>query len=181
MTRPRLLLPAALMATALALAGWATPARADHIATYTLTSAAGLAPPDPSSGPQVVLEVDPMGAVVAPVVNGITETPLQILPNGSDGFEFSNLVVGLKNTTNPPEQLVGLTFGNSGLAPGGVLNFGLNISDSVIGSPTLTSLTPGITVVPLSVNTPEPLSLVLWSTLAGACLWRARRVGWHRR
>jgi hypothetical protein len=179
---------------ALVLAGRLTPVSAASTtgtATYTLTAPDGLPPADPSSsGPQVVAQITPLGSVVPPTLpNGDEGSPLTILPD-SHGFDQANLVVGLKDNTSPPQQLLGLAFDGSGLAAGGLLHFSLSIDKSLTTPPALESLTPGVTIVsdpttptnpptgggPTEVNTPEPLSVLLWSLLAGLGLVRARAV-----
>lgn len=185
----------AVGAAVLVLAGRSPLVRADSIsndtATYTLTAPGGL--PDPgtsASGPQVVAEVVPTGGVVAPSISSgnPTGTPLTILPD-SHGFDQSSLVVGLKDTgTTPDQQLFGLAFNNGGLQPDGLLHFALSIASALSSPPALESLTPGVTITldkastpstpptgdPTAVNTPEPLSVLVWSLLAGGGLVRAR-------
>jgi hypothetical protein len=183
-----------VFAAVLILGAWSTAVYAGSaagMASYDLTIPSGLPAADPSSsGPQVVAEVIPMGSVVPPTLPGGSQgSPLTILPD-SHGFDQSNLVVGLKNSTNPSEQLLGLAFDNSGFAPGGLLHFSLNINSSLTAPPELVSLTPGVTINPevtttatstaagasdpLAHNIPEPLSVIVWSLLAGAGLVRAR-------
>jgi hypothetical protein len=161
-------------------------------ATYTLTSAAGLPVPAANiSGPQVEALVEPPGGVVPPTgSDGSTESPLQIL-SGSTGFDQSQLVVALKNTTSSsgqPEQMFGLVFFGQGLAAGGVLNFSLTTDSSLTTPPTLESLTPGVTITldsftpdsgssgsssgAATVGNPEPLSMLIWALLSG--------IGFHR-
>jgi hypothetical protein len=175
-------------------------------ASYTLTSSAGLPVPGTNiSGPQVEALILPPGGVMPPTSgSGTQESPLTIL-SGSHGFDPSQLVVALKNATSSsgqPEQMFGLVFFGQGLAPGGVLNFSLSIEKSLANDPPqLQVLTPGVTITPESGTSspppssppanggsppsagevPEPLSLVLWSALAGAALVRARSLGRSRR
>ncbi len=125
-------------------------------------------------------------------------SPLTVL-SGSSGFDQSQLVVALKNTTSStgtPEQLFGLVFFGQGLAAGGVLNFSLTTDSSLSTPPVLTSQTPGVTITLDAVSSsptdtgstgnsgdgggggspkvPEPLSLLVWSALACAGLLRVR-------
>ena len=120
-------------------------------------------------------------------------SPLAIV-NGSLGFDQSNLQVFL----SPPDattQGLALQFANGGLKPGGVLNFKVSLdpgttsmippiltlqppdADLSSTAPNLMTYTPAFAnAAPgsSSANTPEPVSLVLWSALAGAGLLRAR-------
>lgn len=120
-------------------------------------------------------------------------SPLAIV-NGSFGFDRSNLQVFL----SPPDattQGLALQFANGGLAPGGKLNFKVSLDPTTTSmtTPTLTlqppdadlsavapnlfSYTPGSANAgpdPAIANTPEPVSLVLWSALAGAGMLRVR-------
>ncbi len=107
------------------------------------------------------------------------------------------------NAAGNSAQFLGLTFFNNGLTTSQQLVFSLNVADPS-NPPTLVSDTPGVTisqllppppvvttpaptdtstsVTPTAVpstssdvtNTPEPLSLALWSILGGAGLLRAR-------
>jgi hypothetical protein len=151
--------------------------------------------PNPPA-PQFTAVVEPVGIVPPP--SGSTTGPLTILP-GSSGFDTSNLNVYLGNIPSDPnatitQQALGLSFYGQGLAAGGVLNFSLSIDKSLANNPPqLQSLTPGISIrldgvtdnsssspvtaagnPPTSAQVPEPLSLVVWSALAGAVLLRAR-------
>ena len=119
-------------------------------------------------------------------------SPLSIV-NGSFGFDQSNLQVFL-SPADPATQGLALQFANGGLAPGGVLNFKVSLDPSTTSmipptlslqppdadlsstAPNLLSYTPVYANAALgaAASTPEPVSLVLWSTLAGAGLLRAR-------
>jgi hypothetical protein len=142
--------------------------------------------------PQIGAIIDPAGGVVTPATSS-TQGPLTILP-GSHGFSTSGVFDFLANGTNPttgqPEQALGLSFYGQGLAAGGVLNFSLNVANAS-NPPQLQSQTSGVTITldPASSSTsssssssssadagsvPEPLSLLLWSALAGAGLLRVR-------
>jgi hypothetical protein len=139
--------------------------------------------------PQVVASIDPTNSVV-PTQNG-SVSPLTILP-GSSGFDPDGLVDSLSTD----HTKLGLIFFNSGISSGGVLNFALSVDKTVSSTPpVLTSLTPGVSIAlektpsspptttpvtggsnPVTVNTPEPLSLLVWSALAGLGLVRVRRL-----
>jgi hypothetical protein len=119
-------------------------------------------------------------------------SPLSIV-NGSFGFDQSNLQVFL-SPADPTTQGLALQFANGGLAPGGTLNFKVSLDPSVTSmtAPTLVLQPPDadlsvtapnlLSYTPVSANaapfvggnTPEPVSLVLWSALAGVGLLRAR-------
>jgi len=167
-------------------------------ATYTLTSSAGLPVPGANiTGPQVEALVVPPGGVVPPTSStGAQQSPLTIL-SGSSGFDASQLVVALKDTTSSTgvaEQMFGLVFFGQGLAAGGVLNFSLTTESSLSTPPVLESLTPGVSITLDSASSstsgsgssatpdvggggprvPEPLSLLIWSALACAGLLRVR-------
>jgi hypothetical protein len=192
--------PLTMMVAALAMSLGSRPmsTQADTIVTYTpLTSSAGIPIPGTNlAAPQVEYLVTPPGGVDPPVSStGAQESPLTINA-GSTGFDESQLVVALKSTTSStgaPEQILGLVFFGQGLAAGGVLNFSLS---TATGStpPELTLVGPNTYGLPLTLdpvtnaspdgsgggnggisnNAPEPLSLVIWSALACAGLWRAR-------
>ena len=108
--------------------------------------------PDASSqGPQVVALVTPTGGIVPPTLaDGTQGTPLTVLPDSS-GFDSSQLVVALKDTTSAagqPEQMFGLAFYGQGLQTGGVLHFALSIDSSLASNPpALQSQTPGIVIM----------------------------------
>lgn len=167
-------------------------------ADYTLTSVNGLPTPSVNiSGPQIEALIIPPGGVVPPTSStGATLSPLTVMP-GSTGFDPSQLVVALKNTTSStgqPEQMFGLVFFGQGFAAGGRLNFSLSIAQSLASTPPLLEvLTPGISIAPVTQANgsgsstggssggqpianaiPEPLSLAIWSTAALAMLLRAR-------
>jgi hypothetical protein len=159
-------------------------------ATYRLTSTTSLPVPDASvQGPQVVAAILPPGSVVPPTLaDGSQGSPLTVLPD-STGFDPNQLVVALKDTTNSsgqPEQMFGLVFFGQGLKPGGVLHFALSVNSALASNPpVLESLTPGVSIVPDPIATgtdggsgsggttppvgneiPEPVSMVLWSSVA---------------
>lgn len=137
----------------------------------------------------VVSTVVPPNAIQP--INAST-SPLSIV-NGSFGFDQSNLQVFL----SPPDattQQIAVLFANGGLAPGGVLDFKVSLDPSYnsMTAPTLTLQAPFadlsatapqlMAYTPTSANaapaapasTPEPVSVALWSALAGAGWLRAR-------
>jgi hypothetical protein len=173
---------------------------ADYTLTSTSAIAAPTGPP-PTAGtsnvttPQVVALIEPAGGVVTPAATS-TQGPLTIMP-GSQGFTSSGVYDFLLSTTDQngnPLQALGLSFFGHGLAAGGVLNFSLNVTNAN-DPPLLVSQTSGVSIVldatsasssssssstssSTSSNippasTPEPLSLFLWTILAGAGFVRA--------
>jgi hypothetical protein len=179
---------------AIGIAGVADRAQASGLATYSFTNTSS------GSITQVVAEIQPAGAVAPPTAN---VSPLTILP-GSTGFDSTQLIDSLGSGTlanGNPLQVLELQFNGGGLAPGGVINFGLSLASTFTGpSPTLMidSPTTGIQQLPFtppagtgtdgtgtgsqtgggspSVTNaiPEPISLTLWSVAAGLGLLRAR-------
>ncbi len=174
---------------------------ADYTLTSTTNIAAPSGPP-PTAGasnvttPQVVALIDPAGGVVTPAATS-TQGPLTILP-GSQGFTSSGVYDFLLSTTDQngnPLQALGLSFFGQGLKAGGVLNFSLNVTNAN-DPPLLLSQTSGVSIVldatgssttnssssssssssstAQATTTPEPLSLLLWTTLAGAGFMQAR-------
>jgi hypothetical protein len=139
------------------------PVRAASLTTvdYELTSASGLpAPSSSTSGPQVVFAVQPPGSIIPPTLSDGTQgSPLTIL-NTSSGFDQSQLIVALRSIpasgSTGSQQQFGLSFMGQGLqstANGGKLDFSLSVDPSQ-AIPTLTTTTPGISVVQLP--TPAP-------------------------
>ena len=125
-------------------------------------------------------------------------SPLAIV-NGSFGFDQSNLQVFL-SPADATTQGLALQFVNGGLAPGGTLNFKVSLDPhyNSMTAPTLALQPPDadlsatapnlMSYAPASANaapgatlTPEPMSLALWSALAGAGLLRARAFRRSRR
>jgi hypothetical protein len=128
-------------------------------------------------------------------------SPLTILA-GSSGFNSKDLSVALGDGTDPTGkaiQALQLNFGAAGFSPGGVLNFSLSLNPSFNGTlqlllppdsnglkllafaPTTTSGSTSTTsgngsqtgtVTQNSV--PEPLSIAVWTSLAGLGWIRAR-------
>jgi hypothetical protein len=149
----------------------------------------------PNIAPQVVALIEPAGGVVTPASSS-SVGPLTILA-GSHGFNASGVfdyLATTKDTNGNPLQALGLSFYGQGLASGangGILNFSLNVANQST-PPQLVSQTPGVTIAlqPASdsssntktgtgtsisvAETPEPLSVLVWSALAGAGLLRAR-------
>ncbi len=157
--------------------------------------------------PQVVALVEPAGGVVTPASSS-PSGPLTVIPSGSQGFNQSLVYDYLASTTaqnGSPLQALGLSFygqGLASLAKGGILNFSLDVANQN-SPPQLVSQTPGVTISLQSSDTssgstsdtgtststgsgtigtasiPEPLSVLIWSTLVGAGLLRARV--WRKR
>jgi hypothetical protein len=181
---------------AVAAAGLAGRAGAASIASYQLKNTGT------GTATQVLAEIDPAGSVFAP--SGSSQSPLTVL-NGSSGFNAAGLTVAIgtgKLANGDPLQVLNLQFDKSGFAPGGVLDFSLNLGSTYTGpTPTLiledptTGLAPaGLSLLPFtppptntgggsgssgggtppSNNVPEPVSLALWSVAAGLGLLRAR-------
>jgi hypothetical protein len=132
----------------------------------------------------VLMSIVPPGAVVPP---DPSISPLTVLP-GSSGFNPSDLKVLLGNGTTPTGgdfQALKLDFGPGGFQPGGRLYFSLNLSPSFNGMLQLilpSSVTNlAIDSIPnnfgsggTNINTPEPMSIVLWSSAVTLGLVRAR-------
>jgi hypothetical protein len=149
--------------------------------------------------PQVVALIEPPGGVVTPPSSSALG-PLSILA-GSQGFNASGVYDYLANTKDVngnPLQAFGLSFYGQGLASlanGGMLKFSLDVADQN-APPQLVSQTPGVSIAlqPADSSTgtggtntgvgggttittnqiPEPLSVLVWSALAGAGLLRSR-------
>jgi len=150
--------------------------------------------------PQITAVVNPVGVVPPP--GGSITGPLTIR-TGSSGFDTQNLAVYLGNFPSDPNatitsQALGLSFYGQGLAAGGVLNFALTIDKSLANNPPQLlvdpRLSPGISIkldgvehssptpttsgspTPAAggASVPEPLSMMVWSVLGAAGLWRTR-------
>jgi hypothetical protein len=171
--------------------GPTTSALASGVTTYQLTnnSPAGTAPVN-----LVFFQLTPPN-----VIDETVASPFTVLP-GSSGFT-QPLSGGTLDATIPagqpnagPFQAIGLDFTNSGgFGPGAVLDFQLSLKSSVLDAPTLQLLDPttllqtqpdiqplpasqGLSLVALEVaNVPEPMSLALWSVLAGLGLFQVKR------
>lgn len=207
---------AALVAALAVLASWTGTARAaalgSNSATYRLIYSA------PAGSPalvKVAAGVLPPGAIVPPVVGTdpqgrpIEGSPVTILP-GSTGVRTDPaplVALGSGTTsTGEPAQAIGFDFGDrapdepfaidgevefgaSGLSPGGMLEFALNLANGV--TPPLLVLPPTataaglalanvptaqpVTPTPVPVHpVPEPATVLAWSGLAALALVRAR-------
>ncbi|MFI5455411.1 MAG: hypothetical protein ACHRXM_08155 [Isosphaerales bacterium] len=140
--------------------------------------------------PQVVALIQPAGGVVTPPSSS-TQGPLTILSNSS-GFNSSGVYdfLASKTANGQTVQALGLSFYGQGLAAGGIVNFSLNVANQS-SPPQLLSQTDGVTIAltpapatsssssnsnsgVTDAQVPEPLSLLIWSALAGALLFRAR-------
>ncbi len=151
----------------------------------------------PPISPQVVALIEPSGnltvatgGIVTPPTSA-TQGPLTILAN-SAGFKSTGVydfLATTKDSNGQPLQALGLSFYGQGLAANGILNFSLNVANQS-SPPQLVSQTKGVTIAlsPATSSTstssqssggattsevPEPLSLLLWSVIAGAGLLRA--------
>lgn len=171
-------------------------------ATYSLKVPGGL--PDPGSDvenvntgitlPQLEANVIPAGGITPPTLtDGSQGSPLTIEPD-SYGFDKDHLVVALKNDplVDPTDQKFGMVFFNGGLAADNLLHFTLNINNALTSPPTLQITSPGslegvvLTAEKSSLDPPpppvdqptptipEPMSMLVWSALAGFGLFRAR-------
>jgi hypothetical protein len=171
-------------------------------ATYQLTNTN---PDGTTPVTKVVANVIPAGAITPP---DPSSSPLTILPNSS-GFNDTHLTVLLGEGQTPdgnPLQALALDFGSQGFAPGGVLNFALNIDQAFHGAPVLelpddaTGLTLAQMALPTAIDeptdngsgsnvdttgaqeshVPEPMSIMLWCTgaltLTQVRRWRQRRI-----
>lgn len=135
----------------------------------------------------VLASIVPPGSVAPPDAK---TSPLTILA-GSTGFNPDDLKVSLGDGTTPsgdPFQALALDFGPNGFAPGGRLYFSLNLASGSDGAVTLilpssvTNLAVSSYVPPPGVgpvddgqhNVPEPMSILLWSSLAAIGAIRAR-------
>jgi hypothetical protein len=149
--------------------------------------------------PQVVALVEPAGGVITPPSSSALG-PLTIL-SGSQGFNASGVydyLASTKDSNGNPLQAFGLSFYGQGLASlanGGILKFSLDVANQNT-PPQLVSQTPGVSITLQSADsatgagstntggggggqispseTPEPLSLLVWSTLVGAGLLKSR-------
>ncbi|MHC5543106.1 hypothetical protein ACYOEI_33200, partial [Singulisphaera rosea] len=133
--------------------------------------------------PQVKADISAPGSVVSPSSDN-SQSPLTVLST-SQGLDQSGVV----NALSSDNSQLGLIFFNQGVAAGGELDFTLSVNKAVSTDPVLTSLTPGVTFSgpiattstpttpttggstpdPTSGTTtiPEPLSVFVWSILAG--------------
>jgi hypothetical protein len=149
--------------------------------------------------PQVVALIEPAGGVVTPPSSSALG-PLTILA-GSQGFNASGVydyLASTKDVNGNPLQAFGLSFYGQGLASlanGGMLKFSLDVADQN-APPQLVSQTPGVSIAlqqpadnstgtggtntgtgtgqSSPSETPEPLSVLVWSALAVAGMLRSR-------
>jgi hypothetical protein len=172
--------PVLVLAALTSLAALPAPVAASSIAKFRLTDTDLPGAPPVST---VLMSIVPPGAV-QPLDPSLS--PLKVL-DGSTGFNPDDLTVRLGDGTTPSGgqfQALKLDFGPNGFQPGGRLYFSLNLSPSFSG---VLSLILPASVTNLSieslpdnfgggggVNTPEPVSIVLWSSVAGLGLLRAR-------
>jgi hypothetical protein len=164
-------------------------------ATYSLSIPGGLPDPGPDVDhvnpgvvlPQLQADVIPAGGVVPPTqADGTQGSPLTV-ESDSFGFDKDHLVVALDKTG----QQFGMIFFNGGLAADNLLHFSLNVDKALSTPPSLEITSPGSLqgvvlkpeeVSPVTAPTgggpsasiPEPMSMLVWSALAGLGLLRAR-------
>ena len=166
---------------------------------YTLTVPAGGIPAvdvnaSPTPPPQFIFDLNPTGAIVAPPDPSNPGSSLNPLSTLTDANGFSpSYVDALKNDGSQ----FAISFG-SPLTQGDVFNTTLDINTALQSNPpTFVSEAPAagsnlpiISLVPdaaaptssqtstttsQATDTPEPLSVLLWSALTGVGLWYARR------
>jgi hypothetical protein len=114
-------------------------------------------------------------------------------PPGSSGAASPYVIVDLLKNDG---SAFGLSFFNTGLVPGNIFHVNLDINTALQSDPpTFVSNLPGVSLIPdatapvgsggstgtsggttPATDNPEPLSLLLWSALAGIGLWYARRL-----
>jgi hypothetical protein len=194
----------AVITAVFVLSAQALTAFADNIATadYTLSITNGTAIPDPGQKPsddttlgqvvqtgiangtfpQVTATISPAGSVQP---TDPSAGPLTIL--GGSGFSQSGLVDAL----NGDGSKLGLIFFNGGLAANGSLHFALDVNTALSSTPPIvTSTTPGVSITPDSStftptsaeqtvtpqSIPEPMSVLVWTGLAGFGVFRARAI-----
>ena len=142
--------------------------------------------------PQIVALVQPAGGVVTPASTS-TQGPLTILAHSS-GFNASGVydyLASTKDSSGNPIQAIGLSFYGQGLAAGGILNFSLNVANAS-APPQLVPQMAGVSITldktpsgstsnnsgsstgVSDAEVPEPLSILVWSALAGAGFLRPR-------
>ncbi len=188
----------AALAVALVLAARPMSASADstRVADYSLSIPGGLPAADPTAQSPQLEATLPVGSIVPQVDStGKQINPLTI--NSSSGFDTSGLLVLLRtNPADATQQQFGLSFFGTGLSASGHLDFGLSMTSNLSQPPTLdftlpsggslslsgtwadSTQTPPTTVTgsttPPTTSTdevPEPLSLILWSSLSALGLW----------
>jgi hypothetical protein len=166
---------------------------------YTLTVPAGGVPVgDPNAtSPEFIFQNTPAGAIVAPSDGS---NPLTFLPDSvgytAPGSTTSSPYVIFDLLKKDGSQF-GLSFFNTPLVQGNVFHVNLDINTalqsspptfvsnppaagsnlpivSLVPDPPATTMTPSAVTTQGSSDVPEPLSLLLWSVLAGIGLWHAR-------
>lgn len=188
----------AMLMAVLILAGRAAQVRADGI-TYSLINNTG------SPLTEADFTVSPSGALQGPPVNIVDPIPA-VFNFASQSSGGHPLQVSLGTSPDPSATFDGLVFSFASTQPGfntvplpsgDALNFTLNTASGFSGTPQLALFQPpnGLSLQVINpnntggtptvsdpgdntppANTPEPLSVVLWSTLAGAGLIRARKL-----
>lgn len=159
-----------------AFAGTAGPAGAASIATYQLKNTGT------ATVTQVLAEISPAGSVFAPTSSSANPFTIIYTPSGSAGTSVSGGfdtktdkndatiapptdAIGTGKLANgDPLQVLNLQFDKNGFAPGGVLNFSLNLGANFAGAtPTLiledptTGLTPaGLSITGFTPPTTTP-------------------------
>jgi hypothetical protein len=147
--------------------------------------------------PQVIALIEPAGGVVTPPSSSAQGPLSNLAGQGFDDKKVYDYLASTKDANGNPLQAFGLSFYGQGLASlanGGMLKFSLDVADQN-APPQLVSQTPGvsITLQPADSSTgtggtstgtgsrqgspsetPEPLSVLVWSALAGAGLLRSR-------
>jgi hypothetical protein len=158
-----------------------------------------------ATAPQVVATIIPPGGIVPPpaTTDNPNGNPLTILPD-SAGFNQQGLI-DLLSKDNKQFGFSFFDSGLLPASQGGKLHFALSIDQALASSPPTFQTPDGIHIVPDNMpvvtpptsgsgsgsttpptdsgssqtsdpsQVPEPMSLVLWTTLAGAGFWRVRR------
>jgi hypothetical protein len=175
------------------------PADANSITTYSLTNtnAAGSSPLT-----QILAEISPIGAFDTASKSTPLVAMTGDAQNGLTASFGSGTIPAGTPGAGQPLQVLQLDVSGAGLQPGGTIQFALRLAQGYQGGPPLLSpvttgvvIPPGVistpadnstpaptpTVTPTSpgsqptaINTPEPLSLLVWSALAGLGWARAR-------
>lgn len=195
MRRP-IALTIALNALGLLLAGWPAPADASGLATFRL---ANIDAPGASAVQKATLRVIPAGIVPTEDSAGKprTDSPLKILPDStgykSSGLDLDGLKVFSGKGVTPegdPFKVLQLNF-RDGFQPGGRLFFTVETTSpaeadllrlvlpssvhnlAIEALPTPAGVNPVSAAPPVAPTVPEPLSVLLWSTVALLGLARA--------
>jgi hypothetical protein len=193
----------ALVLAALALAAFAPPTQAADIATFQLVNTGttpitqvdlNVVPPGTIVPPVVGTNPDGSDQTASPLTittgsQGFDKNNLVVLLGNGPGVQDLRLLFGQKETTGPDgktqfQPVLGANGLPSGeLEPGGVLNFSVTLSPTFQGNLhlSLPLTSKGLNIVQYAIDNPgstavipEPLSLVLWSSLAGLSLLHAR-------